>query len=218
MGTHFLIAARDYWGTTAAVKTANMYAEFARALGAGVKTLLGDSLTVGRFLQEYKAILGNLNEPGSRVVVVTIGHGNQFPDADGDEDDGRDEGWQLPDGVIVDDTFTRMASEAQCGESSLFVLVSDHCSSGTMIDPGCRGNWANVASSQAWQDSLASGEGNVMSCLLLEYLRGKTPTVEELSREFPAYMAGSWVGDLQVPLITFGGGAGRLRLFSDANA
>lgn len=215
MGTHFLVAAKDYWGTTAAVKTANMYVELARALGGSCVSLLGDGLTVARFLEAYRAVLGNLKEPGSRVIVVTIGHGNQFADADGDEADGKDEGWQLPDGVVLDDTFTRMAAEAPCAEGSLFVLVSDHCSSGTMIDPSCGpgGSWANIASSQPWQDSLASGEGNVMSCMLLEYLRSKTPTIEQLSTEFPAYMASSWVGDLQIPLVTFGGGAGPMKIF-----
>lgn len=211
---HFLIAAKDYWGTATAVHTANMYKELAQSMGANTKTLLGNELTASAFVAEYKAALQALEEPNSRVIAVTIGHGNQFADKNGDEEDGRDEGWQLPDGTILDDTFTELASSVQCHDTALLVLVSDHCSSGTMIDPRCTGNWVNIASSQPWQDSLASGDGNVMSCCLLEYLKGKNPTVVELAKDFPGFMASSWVGDLQTPLVSFGGKAAGMQVFA----
>jgi hypothetical protein len=108
-------------------------------------------------------------------------------------------GWVLYSQQVVVSTEWTLPTVARCTDVDiiLFVLVSDNCSSGTMIDPGCRGNWVNIASSQAWQDSLTSGDGNVMSCVLLEYLAGCTPnhpTVAELASGFPAYMASSWVG------------------------
>lgn len=212
MGQTFLIAAKDYWGTTMAVHTANMYNTLANSMNADARLLIGNDLTVAGFLSEYKRALEVLKEPDSRAIIVTIGHGNQFADQNGDEEDGKDEGWQLPDGTILDDTLTGLVT--CCHPSSMLVLISDHCSSGTMLDRSCIGNWANIASSQSWQDSLASGDGNVMSCCLLDYLKDTNPTMEELASGLTQHMASSWVGELQTPCISMGGNAAKMNLFT----
>ena len=202
---HVLIAAADYWGTQRACYTAEKLGCFFEKMGASVTKLIGAELNVAVFMEKYKDILGHLEHAGERVIVVTIGHGNQFRDYNGDEPDGLDEGFQLPNGVILDDQMTECANAAVCHASSLFVLISDHCSSGTMLDNAIAGkNWVNISSSLPYEDSLADGDGNVMITCLLEYLSHvdlKKLKVNELQCGLIETMKNSFVGELQHPLV-----------------
>ena len=101
------------------------------------------------------------------LLIFYGGHGNQVRDIDGDESDGLDECWVLQGGgIILDDVLTDMLAGAP--PSATFVVVSDSCSSGTMID-SCRwknkqqARWAAFSSCRDNQDALSSSEGGVFT-------------------------------------------------------
>ena len=111
---------------------------------------------------------------------------------------------------FLDDALTDALNAQDAHPSSLLVLISDHCSSGTMLDrerTAAGRHWLNIASSMPNEDSLASGDGNAMLCALLDFFGDLVDMddrrVDELAREFPPFMAKSWVGGLQHPCVTW---------------
>jgi len=101
------------------------------------------------------------------VFIYFNGHGVQKKDRDGDETDGLDECWVLAGGgLFLDDELTDMFSKAP--PSSKFVIVSDSCSSGTMLDV-CRwksqqkATWISVGSCKDNEDALTCSEGGVFT-------------------------------------------------------
>lgn len=208
MSTHCLLAAKDYWGTVRGVHTALMFKNFLLqhqiAQKDNIRELLNDALTTTSFIYEYRKILEKLSEENTTVIVVMIGHGNQFADIDGDEDDGKDEGYHLPDGVVLDDHLTSILIGTSSHPSSKLVLISDHCSSGTMLDvKNCTSKrWVTIASSLPHEDSLATGDGNVMLCSLMNFLKVqdnlKRVTVMETKLGLEKEMFDNW-GELQHP-------------------
>lgn len=212
MTTYCLVAAKDYWGTCRGEYTAKTFTDFLVQYNviseAKTKQLVGTELTAPRFIQEFQSILTKLHQPNTTVIVVTIGHGNQFVDVDGDESDGMDEGFQLPDGVVLDDTLTRLMNATEIHQTSKLLLISDHCSSGTMLDRkstkvGQR--WISISSSLPNEDSLATGDGNVMLCCLMTYLRSQNLsnlTAIQLKKGLEDEMLNSFAGELQHPIVS----------------
>ena len=217
LSIHILIAAYDSPGSDVAGRSADKFKAFVRTQNPQSTTaLIGSKLTRKAFKSKYAAALTNLAEPNTRVVVCMVGHGSQFADHDGDESDGWDEGFLTANGVLKDDELTDMLNRVAVHSTSLLILVSDHCSSGTMLDkqrsrPGK--NWVNIASSQPKEDSFEVREGTAMLCSLLKYLRAfPGVTVGQLLRGFPAHMRDDmkqmadpvlqWIPDEQHPCIS----------------
>jgi hypothetical protein len=209
--SHALIIAKDYWGTQMAIPTAEMYIRFLNdnlfVSIENTNVIVGDNVSQSSVLFNYNNILQNLKEPDTLVIIVMIGHGNQINDNNGDEIDGRDEIYQLPNGNITDDQLTNSINSINMSDSSLCVLISDHCSSGTMLDSQSANkgvNWVNIASSLDYEDSYSSGEGNVMSYCLINMLTRElkdhnlhTITIADIREKLDNEMKSSFIGDLQ---------------------
>lgn len=69
--------------------------------------------------------------PGDLFLLTFSGHGLGIPDQNDDEDDGQDESWCLYDQILIDDDLSRYL--AQIRQGVRVVVVSDSCSSGTML-------------------------------------------------------------------------------------
>jgi hypothetical protein len=118
------------------------------------------------------------------LLIYYGGHGNQVADRDGDEDDGLDEYWSLQGGgMILDDTLTDILADLPA--SSTCVVVSDSCSSGTMIDARRwkgkqKARWASFSACRDNQDALVCSDGGVFTTWgflgALEALVRPTPT------------------------------------------
>jgi hypothetical protein len=230
---HFLlVVARNYWGSTVSEASG-------RAFGARLAALLdlreaeylvGEAATpaavraaLGAYASRSLAAAG---EAAAAVLHVYMsGHGTQVPDADGDDGDGLDEAYQLPEGLVTDDDLTAALQEAVAAarpaRRPLVVLVSDHCRSGSMLDgaPGAAFDWLAFGSSLDGEDSYASGDGHVMTAALLQVLAEDGAaglTAAELHARLRRAMAASPIGELQHPTLHASGpeAAQALRPFS----
>jgi hypothetical protein len=210
-----LIIARDYWGTQTGVSTADLFADFLvrdaglGAPGASVTRLTGPDVTVPTVRSAITDFVARVNaSPPSVGYVYLAGHGGQVPDGDGSEDDGCDEVFALPDGNLTDDWLAHALSSVT-DPRSLVVVVSDHCSSGSMLDRGGGGGaagggrWVSVGSSLDREDSYAGGDGNIMTVALVAYLRSLGPAAlaaldaVALAEGLASAMLASYIGDLQ---------------------
>lgn len=203
-----IIIAKDYWGTLQAEATAGRVAAFMkdRVGVTSIETLAGARVTVPAVRAAIEGCVQGLSA-GSRLYIFMLGHGNQITDLDGDESDGRDEAYQLPDGYVTDDWITDALVGAPASAS--VILVSDHCSSGSMIDAkraarnGTQVGWFALGGCQDHEDAMMSSEGNVMLTHLLALLASlsdadlRALTLGDLARNLDASMKGSWVGTLQ---------------------
>lgn len=68
---------------------------------------------------------------GDTLLITYAGHGGQVPDANGDEEDGKDETWVLYDGMLIDDELYKLWGSFESGVR--IVVVSDSCHSGTVF-------------------------------------------------------------------------------------
>jgi hypothetical protein len=128
------------------------------------------------------ACAAHVRQPGRRALVYYYGHGEQVRDANGDEADGRDEVWATQ--RVTDDELSRLFGDVHA-TSRLFV-VSDACSSGTMIDRQLNGRpWATISSAADPQDALATSDGGAFTVWgLLPALRAlRNPTPRQLHAE-----------------------------------
>ena len=104
-----------------------------------------------------------LKEPNRKAMIYYNGHGNQTRDTNSDEADGKDEYWSLMGGgIMLDDEISLIFNSIN--EDSFLFMVSDCCSSGTMIDRSLNNRpWILLSSSQDNQDSLASSSGGIFT-------------------------------------------------------
>jgi hypothetical protein len=91
--------------------------------------LLDEQATVAA-LDERMASYAALLEAGDRLLLTYSGHGGQRPDANGDEDDGKDETWCLFGAELLDDQIGAMLARFRRGVK--IVVLSDSCHSGTV--------------------------------------------------------------------------------------
>lgn len=203
-----LIIAKDYWGTHKGEETATKFYDFLLRHDIITSTactrLYGNAVSCSAVQLAIEEFIGHLDMSGTKGFIYMVGHGNQIQDLSGSEDDGRDEVYQLPDGVITDDWITNQLSR-MTNENAFVVLISDHCSSGSMIDvaAGTQCRWVSVGSSHDHEDSFATGDGNVMTTVLLQYLDALEPitlkamTATGLGERLPLIMLDSCIGDMQ---------------------
>jgi glycosylphosphatidylinositol transamidase (GPIT) subunit GPI8 len=210
--THALFVGRDYWGTVLGVQTALKFKNFLVSKNVvkeeNVTVLLGNDVNVSSVTTHFSNICAKLNEPNTTVIIYMVGHGNQVCDVSGDEPDSRDEVYQLPDGNILDDTLTQIVDSQNIPLSSKLLLVTDFCSSGTMLDERLSGplcNWINISSSMDYEDSYASDEGNVMTACLISVLEKiddiKSITAQEIRMLLVSEIKESFIGELQHPWV-----------------
>ncbi len=101
-----------------------------RAAGLRTSSLLTSKAT-------SRAVLGALDRAaaalhdGDLFVVTYAGHGGQMPDANGDEQDHRDETWVLYDRQVLDDELFARWTKFAAGVR--IVVVSDSCHSGSVV-------------------------------------------------------------------------------------
>ena len=212
MNRYALIIAKDYWGTIKGVETGMKFAHFLRdhkiVCEQNIEYLLQESVNANSVISSLKDIVSKLSIDNTIVYVYMIGHGNEIRDSNGDEADGLDEVYQLPDGNVADDTISDIILSSNACDTSLLVLVSDHCSSGTMIDATIENkgvHWLNISSSQSFEDSYTSGDGNIMTACLMNLLRKSNLNSYKVSAIIPDLseeMKSSFIGDLQHPCIS----------------
>jgi hypothetical protein len=225
MNKHLLVISKNYWGANTSELTGlKLIDKFTDVIGIqmeNVMSLIGNDVNVVSvknvlYNSVYKAMsINNITRP---VIYIYInGHGNQVNDINGDENtsilqgetirDNLDEIYQLPDGNIVDDEITDIIDKAVidsgCKYRLLVVLISDHCSSGSMIDnKPVNYDWITIGSSLDYQDSYITGDGNVMTCNMLgifdKYNREiSSYTAEYFYKLLDEEMKGSFIGDIQ---------------------
>jgi len=220
MDKYLLVISRDYWGTSTSEATAlrfmDKFKTFTGLSDTNIKTLLGGEVTVtGVKNAIYYAVKSTLNKNISRLYIYMNGHGNQVVDTNGDEIskiydrespiDGMDEVYQLPDGNVIDDditcTINRAVIDSGSGNRIMVILISDHCSSGSMIDKvNVEYDWVTIGSSLDNQDSYVTGDGNVMTNMFL-YVMAKCNEdifVSDFYKLLDEGMRGSYIGSIQL--------------------
>lgn len=225
-----LVISKNYWGADKSEETAfkflNSFSKFADIKAQNIKTLIGNEVNVSSVKKTlYDFIYSNyqINSLGHFYIYIN-GHGNQIQDTNNDEKiivlsedettkDHLDEIYQLPDGHLVDDEITNILTNAIKNKQSSLLsenytkpfifLISDHCSSGSMIDNlpdnDSLFNWITIGSSLDNQDSLMTGDGNVMTINFLNLLSKINNDVSavEFNSMLQKEMKESFVGDLQ---------------------
>lgn len=224
---YLLVISKDYWGTQTSEQIAKSFsAQLSNLISipqSHIKHLIGNDVSLTRVKDTIytfvnQALLDNPHEP--KLYIYINGHGNQTMDANGDElqtnteinetyIDGQDELYQLPDGNLVDDELTRIIDNAVLNSNAFsrpFVcIISDHCSSGSMIDKSqLYYDWVSIGSSLDNQDSFVSGDGNVMTFCLMNVLETNKENLSELTSLniftlLSEEMKNSFIGELQSP-------------------
>ena len=232
MNKNLLVISKNYWGANTSEKSANdflnTFVKIVDIKDSNCISMIGENVDV----TSVKNILYNTvfnilkdNTFNHILYIYMNGHGNQIYDTNQDEKspieegetikDNMDEIYQLPDGIILDDEITDIIERAvrdSGGENRLIVvLISDHCSSGSMIDkkPSSydwssydRGSydWITIGSSLDNQDSYIIGDGNVMTNNLLNLLQKidiNTCNTMLFYRLLTEEMKNSFIGDIQ---------------------
>ena len=112
------------------VNDANAMEQLAIDLGYTPTKLLNEHATAD-------AVAGAISDAASQLVSGDIlmltyaGHGSQVPDANGEEQDAKDETWVLYDRELVDDELFSLWE--QFSEGVRIIVISDSCHSGTML-------------------------------------------------------------------------------------
>jgi hypothetical protein len=224
---HLLVISKNYWGANKAEDTALLFIEkfvdIVKIHNENITTLIGNNVTLQNVKQtifDKVSKISNLMTTDDNKYILYIymnGHGNQITDTNGDEmsnivdgetfKDANDEIYQLPDGILVDDELTFIINKASKNNSNkkLFVvLISDHCSSGSMLDNNMELNFDYVTYGSSYdnEDSYMTGDGNVMTINFLSVLdKCKTFINECTSMSFfrllDREMKESFIGDMQ---------------------
>lgn len=224
MNKHLLVISKNYWGVNMAEETSlkflEKFSEIVKIPDDNITTLIGNDVT----LQNVKTtiydkvvnIVNHTDNVDNKLYIYMNGHGNQVDDINNDENalvlesettkDLQDEVYQLPDGNLVDDDLTTIINEAsKTGPNKLFVvLISDHCSSGSMLDNNIKLNFDFVTYGSCYDnaDSYISGEGNVMTINFLSVLEKCKDVIQECTtmsfyRLLDREMSESWIGSIQ---------------------
>ncbi|GAB3207180.1 caspase family protein [Marinactinospora thermotolerans] len=109
------------------------------AMGADflpLNLLLTAEATAGNVIKAIKRAARLLREEDTLLLTYS-GHGGQVPDLDEDEEDELDETWVLYDREVIDDELYALYGGFARGAH--IVVLSDSCSSGTVISLGADG-------------------------------------------------------------------------------
>jgi hypothetical protein len=214
-----------------AIKFQTIFSNYLNINSKNIYTLYNSNVTVNSIKKIlYDFIFNNYSINNQNKFYIYInGHGNQISDNNNDEShpilsyesikDNLDEIYQLPDGHIIDDEITNIFIKAikdkinNENNTNIFkpfiCLFSDHCSSGSMLDNISNNqdnvfDWISFGSSLDNQDSLMSGDGNVMTINLLNLLTKlkEQDTINKLTtlqfnELLQKEMKESFIGDLQ---------------------
>ncbi len=131
------VGINDYPGSGAdlagCVNDARDWAEILASAGYQVITLLDHGATRASVVGDLQHMVATAGW-ADRIVFTFSGHGTWFPDADGDEADGRDEALCCHDytagGFVRDDDLQAIFADLRYGSAAL--VLSDSCHSGTM--------------------------------------------------------------------------------------
>ena len=127
------VSAAGYGGWTGPLAAcefdANDMASVAKAKGMKPTVLLGKKATRANVIAALRSAAKSLRS-GDLFFLSYSGHGGQVPDANGDEDDKRDETWCLYDAQLIDDELYFELSRFGAGVRVL--VLSDSCHSGTV--------------------------------------------------------------------------------------
>lgn len=219
---YLIVISKNYWGAHTSEKSGHEFLEtFADILQIKreyIKSLFGNQVNVKSVKEILYNTIKNLPDEISTVFVYMNGHGNQTGDQNKDElavpilynetpKDANDELYQLPDGSIIDDELTTIFRSAlnETKYKPVIFLISDHCSSGSMIDntyidPDF--HWVSIGSSLDYQDSYITGDGNVMTINLLNVLRNNRQNIKNINvldfyRLLDKEMKASFIGEIQ---------------------
>lgn len=102
----------------------------ADAMGCASRLLLNEDATLGAVTDALASTIERL-VPGDFLMVTFAGHMTTLAGA-GDDPDGWDEAWCLHDGILMDDEFHDLLSEAP--EGSEILIVTDSCFAQGMVD------------------------------------------------------------------------------------
>lgn len=111
------------------INDANAMQRIADSLGFLSIPILNEEATADRVISEIGQAAINL-DPGGILLLTYSGHGGQVPDANGDEEDGKDETWVLFDRQLIDDELVNLWD--QFGAGARILVISDSCHSGTI--------------------------------------------------------------------------------------
>jgi hypothetical protein len=104
--------------------------DIAKSKGFAGRTLLTKDATRANVRGGIEAAAKQL-AAGDIFLLSYSGHGGQVPDADAEEDDGKDETWCLFDGELIDDElfelYTKFAAAVR------ILVFSDSCHSGSVV-------------------------------------------------------------------------------------
>jgi hypothetical protein len=225
---YLLVISKNYWGANTSEQTAfifsTTFSELVNIPPTQITHLIGNNVTVSSVKNTiYNFVYDSLaNRHYNPILYIYMnGHGNQTIDANGDEIknnleetqyetqiDDKDELYQLPDGNLLDDDLTDIINSAVFYSNSierpLIVLISDHCSSGSMLDKLHINyfDWISIGSSTDTEDAYITGDGNVMTMNLLNMLKehkDELPNLTTLSfyQLLDKEMKTSFIGELQ---------------------
>ena len=215
---YFLVISKDYWGTQTSENIAQNFSnQLSNLLSIPenhITRLIGNNVSLSSVKNTIYSFVHNAlleNPVVPHLYIYINGHGNQTMDANGDEIDRQDELYQLPDGNLLDDELTSLIDNAVLGsnafERPLICIISDHCSSGSMVDKSqLYFDWISIGSSLDNQDSFVSGDGNVMTFCLMNVLEANKDiltdlTVMNLFSILQNEMKNSFIGELQIPTL-----------------
>jgi hypothetical protein len=224
---YLLVISKDYWGTQTSENIAKNFSQQLSTLinipQNNITHLIGNDVNLTKLKEAIytfvnTSLLDNPHNP--RLYIYINGHGNQTIDANGDEIqqikdnnetniDGQDELYQLPDGNLTDDELTSIIDggvlESSAFSRPFICIISDHCSSGSMIDKTqMYFDWISFGSSLDNQDSFIGGDGNIMTFCLMNVLEANKSILNDMTSLnlftlLDTEMKNSFIGDLQTP-------------------
>lgn len=211
---YLLVISKDYWGTQTSEKIALRFVnEFSDLIGIpknNIIKLIGNDVSLSKVKETIYSFVNTClldNSQDARLYIYINGHGNQITDSNKDELDGNDELYQLPDGNLIDDELTKIIDSAvlnsNCLNRPTVCIISDHCSSGSMLDKSQMFfDWISIGSSLDNQDSFVNGDGNVMTFCLLNILKSNKNIIYDLTPPqlyilLSKEMKNSFIGELQ---------------------
>jgi hypothetical protein len=206
-----VVTGSDYVGTGlqtfASVKSAQMLREsFVTRLFPDVEMVQLYNTSKWSFVEAVKSLAFTMKSEPTVGITVYCGHGNNTPDTSSEEEDGMDELYQFPDGVLIDDEFTSFFNGMH--EESILIALSDCCSSGTDLDTVVKGENGNEPFLGRWitfgactdrEDDMQSGDGGVLAETITSMDKDVllNTRIRELGGLLEEQVSESWVGNLQ---------------------